>query len=397
MRKYIPFIMAALAVACEPTELDIDNAVLTTGDAIEITYNSAYLSGGAAAPRNCNVWFEVSLFSDMYIYWCTETCQMENPDLDHAKTVSIKLDELTPNTTYYYRLCGGLQYDGYQTYAGKGEIRSFKTDKNPPAKARIYVDSESGADFVDYLIVEDGKIVEGYTWHPFDGWSDKTYMRYIDTQTAVSEADVYMCQLSDSKSKVLSDFNVSVSLTNGAFYYGHTTVSSAAPSAECRMSRATCEVNLNVTCKSKDGYIDDGNIYQVSLVNAAGVKTAPICYTGLCDLLTGRITGVADPKATVSTSANIWLNSSKTYKVTFPAVIPATAAEGDAELRFYVKSSMVSSPISVPMPAFVWTDGNTYTYDITVNYTAQGVELVIENVTVTAWNGHDEGDIEIFN
>lgn len=393
MKKYIPFILAAIAVACEPTELDKGDAVLTTGDAIEITSSSAYLCGEIVSSQPCSVWFELSPDSTMADSWTTGSTILESED--QSSEVMLSAVKLNPNTTYYYRLCGKIAYDGYYMLAGKGEIRSFTTDKYPPAKAKVYVNTPSTADFVDYFVVENGDVMERSARHSFDGYDSSRKMRYIKTTTAISDADIYMCQFTNED---LSDYrSVSFNLKDGRpFYYGHTTVSSMEPEAVCEMRPATCEVRFNITCKSQNGYLDDGGIYQMSLVNADGGKTLPISSSAICDLSTGHVTGTSDAKATVSTYANVWLNSNDTQKASFPAVIPATAGEGEAELWFYVKSQTVDSPIKVAMPAFEWRDGNTYTYDLTISYTAQGVELAIESVTVTPWNEHDGGDIEIF-
>lgn len=392
MKKYIPFILAAIAVACEPTELDKGDAVLTTGDAVEITSSSACLCGEIVSSQSGTVWFELSENSEMSDSRKTSSKTLES--VNHLSEVSLRTEKLSPNTTYYYRLCGKLDYDGYSMLAEKGAIRSFTTDKYPPAKAEVYVNTPSTADFVDYFVVENGDVVERSARHSFDGYDISRKMRYIKTTTAISDADIYMCQFTNED---LSDYrSVSFNLNNGPFYYGHTTVCSMEPEAVCEMRPATSEVRFNIACKSQNGYVDDGNIYQMSLVNADGGKTLPICSSATCDLSTGHVTGTSDAKATVSTYANIWLNSNDTQKASFPAVIPATAGEGEAELWFYVKSQTVDSPIKVAMPAFEWRDGNTYTYDLTISYTAQGVELAIESVTVTPWNEHDGGDIEIF-
>lgn len=393
MKKYIPFILAAIAVACEPTELDKGDAVLTTGNAVEITSSSAYLCGEIVSSQPCSVWFELSENSEMSDSRKTSSKTLKS--VNHLSEVSLRTEKLSPNTTYYYRLCGKLDYDGYSMLAEKGAIRSFTTDKYPPAKAEVYVNTPSTADFVDYFVVENGDVMERSARHLFDGYDSSRKMRYIKTTTAISDADIYMCQFTDTD---LSDYrSVSFNLKDGRpFYYGHTTVSSMEPEAVCEMRPATCEVKFNIACKSQNGYVDDGIIYQMSLVNADGGKTLPICSSAICDLSTGHVTGTSDAKATVSTYANVWLNSNDTQKASFPAVIPATAGEGEAELWFYVKSQTVDSPIKVAMPAFEWRDGNTYTYDLTISYTAQGVELAIESVTVTPWNGHDEGDIEIY-
>lgn len=393
MKKYIPFILAAIAVACEPTELDKGDAVLTTDDAIEITSSSAYLCGEIVSSQPCSVWFELSPDSTMADSWITGSTILESED--QSSEVMLSAVKLNPNTTYYYRLCGKIVYDGYYMLARKGEIRSFTTDKYPPAKAKIYLNSPSGDDFVDYFVVENGEVVERSPRHLLDGYDSSREMMYINTTTAISNADIYMCQLTDTD---LSDYrSVSFNLKDGRpFYYGHTTVSSMEPEAVCEMRPATCEVRFNIACKSQNGYVDDGGIYQMSLVNADGGETLPICSSATCDLSTGHVTGVTDAKATVSAYTDIWLNSNDTQKASFPAVIPATAGEGEAELWFYVKSLNVNSPIKVAMPAFEWRDGNTYAYDLTISYTAQGVELAIESVTVTPWNEHDGGDIEIF-
>lgn len=393
MRKYILFILAAIAVACEPTEFDNGDAVLTTGDAIEITSSSAYLCGEIVSSQPCSVWFELSPDSTMTDSWTTGSTILESED--QSSEVMLSAVKLNPNTTYYYRLCGKIVYDGYYMLARKGEIRSFTTDKYPPAKAKIYLNSPSGADFVDYFVVENEVIVENSARRLFDGYDSSREMRYINTTTAISNADIYMCQFTDTD---LSDFrSVSFNLKDGRpFYYGHTTVSSMEPEAVCEMRPATCQVRFNVTCKSQNGYVDDGLIYQMSLVNADGGKTLPISSSAICDLSTGHVTGISDAKATVNAKADIWLGEAGTQKASFPAVIPATAGEGEAELWFYVESQNVQSPIKKVMPAFEWSAGNTYTYDLTISYTAQGVELAIESVIVTPWNGHDEGDIEIY-
>ncbi len=389
MRKYILFTLAALAVACEPTEFDRSDAVLTTGDAVEITSSSAYLNGKIVTSQSCTVWFELSENSEM-----TDCRNTSSRTLDSESEVTLKAEKLSPNTTYYYRLCGKIEYEGYSILAENGEIRSFTTDKYPPARAKIYVSTPSGDDFVDYFVVENEDIVESSARHLLDGYDSSREMRYINTTAAISNADIYMCQLTDTD---LSDYrSVSFNLKHGPFYYGHTTVSSIEPEAVCEMRPATCVIKFNITCKPQNNYVDDGGIYQISLVNAEGGKSLPICTSATCDLSTGRVTGVTDAKAVVSTYTDIWLNSTDTQKASFPAVIPATAGEGEAELMCYVKSMNVASPIKVAMPAFEWRDGNTYTYNITINYKAQGVELVIESVTVTPWNGHDEGDIEIY-
>lgn len=392
MKKYITFILAALVAACEPTELDRGDAVLTTGDAVEITSNSAYLCGEIESSRSCTVWFAVSENSEMNDSWNTSTVTPESEG--HLSEVTLRAAKLNPNTTYYYRLCGKIVYDDYYMLAGNGEIRSFTTDKYPPSKAKVYVSTPSTTDFVDYFVVENGEVVENSVRNKFDGYNSSRKMRYVNTTKAISNADIYMCQLTNED---LSDYKaVSFNLSAGPFYYGHTTVSSIDPEAVCEMRPATCQVRFNVTCKPQNGYVDDGNIYQMSLVNSVGGKTLPICSSATCDLSTGHVTGVTDAKATVSAYTDIWLNSNDTQKASFPAVIPATAGEGEAELVCYVKSRTVDSPIKVAMPSFEWRDGNTYTYNITINYKAQGVELVIESVTVTPWNGHDEGDIEIY-
>lgn len=389
MKKYITFILAALVAACEPTELDRGDAVLTTGDAVEITSNSAYLCGEIESSRSCTVWFEVSENSEMNDSWNTSTVTPESEG--HLSEVTLRAAKLNPNTTYYYRLCGKIVYDDYYMLAGNGEIRSFTTDKYPPSKAKVYVSTPSTTDFVDYFVVENGEVVENGARHSFDGYDSSRKMRYIKTTTAISDADIYMCQLTDT---VLPDYrSVSFNLKDGRpFYYGHTTVSSMEPEAVCKMQPATCEVKFNIACKSQNGYVDDGNIYQMSLVNADGGKTLPICSSATCDLSTGHVTGVTDAKATVSAYTDIWLNSNDTQKASFPAVIPATAGEGEAELVCYVKSLTVDSPIKVAMPAFEWRDGNTYTYNITLYYTPQTVELVIGSCTIEPWGDEEYVD-----
>ena len=404
MKKYIPFILAALVAACEPTELYRDDAVLTTGDAAGITSSSAHLCGEIVTSQSCTVWFELSENSEMTDSWKTSSVALESGN--HLNEVTISAVKLSPNTTYYYRLCGKLDYEGYSMLAGKGKIRSFTTDKYPPAKVKVYVNTPSDADFVDYFVVENGEVVENGARHSFDGYDSSRKMRYIKTTTAISDAGIYMCQLTNED---LSDYKaVSFNLSAGPFYYGHTTVSSIEPEAVCEMRPATSEVKFNITCKSQNGYVDDGGIYQISLVNADGGKTLPICSSATCDLSTGHVTGVTDAKATVSAYTDIWLNSNDTQKASFPAVIPATAGEGEAELWFYVKSQNVDSPIKVAMPSFEWHDGNTYTYNVTLNYTPQTIEMVIGACTIEPWgdeeyvddlstealeNGHDYVDL----
>ncbi|MCQ2075021.1 MAG: fimbrillin family protein [Bacteroidaceae bacterium] len=381
MKKYIPFILAAIAVACEPTELDKGDAVLITGDAVEITSSSACLCGEIVSSQSGTVWFELSENSEMSDSRKTSSKTLES--VNHLSEVSLRTEKLSPNTTYYYRLCGKLDYDGYSMLAEKGAIRSFTTDKYPPVKAEVYVNTPSTADFVDYFVVENGDVMERSARHSFDGYDSSRKMRYIKTTTAISDADIYMCQFTNED---LSDYrSVSFNLNNGPFYYGHTTVSSMEPEAVCEMKPATCEVRFNIACKSQNGYVDDGNIYQMSLVNADGGKTLPICSSATCDLSTGHVTGVTDAKATVSAYTDIWLNSNDTQKASFPAVIPATAGEGEAELWFYVKSLNVDSLIKKAMPAFEWSAGNTYTYNITLYYTPQTVELVIGSCTIEPW------------
>lgn len=382
MRKFILLIVAVLAVACEPITLERGDATLTTGEAINITYDTAYLKGEALSSLPCVVWFELSESSKMTDSWTTESVSTEGSV--HAEDFSLLSAKLTPNTTYYYRLCGKLQYDGYYMQADCGEIRSFTTDKNPPARARIFVDSPSGADFVDYIVVEDDATVESVVWHLFDGYDAKRKMEYMDTETAISNADIYLCQFTDRKN--ISDYkSVSFNLKQGAFYYGHATVSSIEPEAVCKLSRATCEVKLNVICKSMTGYIDNSIVYQALLANANGGKTAPISDSGTCDLSNGHVTLTTNPQASVSAYANVWLKSSDTQTITFEAVIPTEADEGEAELWFYVKSEYVDSPIKVAMPSFEWRDGNTYTYDVTLNYSPQIAELVMGSCSIEPW------------
>ena len=128
MKKYIPFILAAIAVACEPTELDKCDAVLTTGNAVEITSSSAYLCGGIVSSQSSAVWFELSENSDMS--GCRNTHIVS---ADNSADVSIQVESLHSNTTYYYRLCGKQYcsyYKGQDFYllTDKGAVCSFTTE-----------------------------------------------------------------------------------------------------------------------------------------------------------------------------------------------------------------------------------------------------------------------------
>lgn len=124
MRKYLLLLCCCLLVACHPEEL-VPEYSAVTGEASEITYHSANVSGVVSFPMMtaADLTFGI-LYSKKSGVLFSMADKAYPEQFDDAGNFTVALTGLRPETKYYYR--SFLFQDGKVIY---GETKSFQTEE----------------------------------------------------------------------------------------------------------------------------------------------------------------------------------------------------------------------------------------------------------------------------
>jgi hypothetical protein len=188
---------------------------------------------------------------------------------------------------------------------------------------------------------------------------------------------------------------VPVSNSLGNFEYAKTIVTPPNPVPSCDMTSVAYKVVVNVTVKPSDEQISVKQITGLEFTNRSG--STAISNSGTCNLSTGEVTPIPSEKDYLTTKMEpIPLNSTVETSVNFYSLIPTKFEEGEVLLNVLVSdinNLVVETPIA--LPAGEWKGGNSYVYNITVNYTRHSYEVVVSDVYIQPWQYGGGDKIEI--
>jgi hypothetical protein len=172
-------------------------------------------------------------------------------------------------------------------------------------------------------------------------------------------------------------------------------VTPPSPDVTCEMKSLAYQVVLNVVANSTDGMTSVKKITGLEIVNSDGCTA--ISNSGTCNIVTGGV--IPNGKQTdklVAKMGDIPLAKLEKTAVKFRSLIPASFEEGEVQLNVTIydgNNITVVTPINLPTSK--WIAGNTYSYDIVVNYTRNTAKVVITDVNVQPWSNGGSNRIDI--
>ncbi len=174
-----------------------DETSVTTGEATNITSNSATLNGTIYSGRSPSIWFEygtISAFYDM------STRSVSVVPLGGSEAISIDICGLLPATTYYCRIAKYDIIPNFYTNNVYGSEKSFTTlELSPtvtvtptqPSSLAPTVTTEGASDILDYATLHGTVNANGlptHTWFEY-GTTSSSYTNSTSKQTICGSSD----------------------------------------------------------------------------------------------------------------------------------------------------------------------------------------------------------------
>lgn len=290
---------------------------------------------------------------------------------------------LSSNTTYYaqYILSGECK-DNDKVFEVKSLITEFKTLAFDPTAYTIYMSSMplKGAYGV-------------FTPNAGGGYSHEAI--YVEKEMHPSakiaeESQVYV--YAPYASGASSPTAVPV-VSGQDFYYGSGTVTPDKPTVSVTPKRFTAHVNVNVTFKAAKEEPSEVWLVEMNMVNVSG--SSPLCQDGMLNLTTGEFTPSATAASNYESGKDEQITNGVTIKRTFEGVLPVKFDDNTVKVVLELSGDIKEKEVSINLPASTWSEGSDVNVNLSAEYTATGVELVVTDVTVVPWNESSTGNIDI--
>lgn len=374
------FSMAIVIMSCQSGDYSYNNIPQLTGNMdvklnVDDVSNVILSYGGLYDPASS--YFLISESSDM------TNARKVPAGYNGNNTTCVELKDLKAATKYYFTFHYFLDHGDVGSQTGE-----FTTYRYPMTAVGVKVNYSSIKKAGFFIFDESNKLASNNLMvESLDG---ELYMPGVKT---MYEMTFYLYRPYQNGNFTYEKVPVSNSIGN--FEYAKTTVTPPNPVPSCDMTSVAYEVVVNVKVKPSDEQISVKQITGLEFTNRSG--STAISNSGTCNLSTGEVTPIANEKDYLTTKMEpIPLNSTVETPVNFYSLIPAKFEEGEVLLNVLVSDKnnlVVETPIA--LPAGEWKGGNSYVYNITVNYTRHSYEVVISDVYVQPWRYGGEVKIEI--
>ena len=374
------FSMAIVIMSCQSGDYSYNNIPQLTGNMdvklnVDDVSNVILSYGGLYDPASS--YFLISESSDM------TNARKVPAGYNGNNTTCVELKDLKAATKYYFTFHYFLDHGDVGSQTGE-----FTTYRYPMTAVGVKVNYSSIKKAGFFIFDESNKLASNNLMvESLDG---ELYMPGVKT---MYEMTFYLYRPYQNGNFTYEKVPVSNSIGN--FEYAKTTVTPPNPVPSCDMTSVAYEVVVNVKVKPSDEQISVKQITGLEFTNRSG--STAISNSGTCNLSTGAVTPIANEKDYLTTKMEpIPLNSTVETPVNFYSLIPAKFEEGEVLLNVLVSDKnnlVVETPIA--LPAGEWKGGNSYVYNITVNYTRHSYEVVISDVYVQPWRYGGEVKIEI--
>ena len=374
------FSMAIVIMSCQSGDYSYNNIPQLTGNMdvklnVDDVSNVILSYGGLYDPASS--YFLISESSDM------TNARKVPAGYNGNNTTCVELKDLKAATKYYFTFHYFLDHGDVGSQTGE-----FTTYRYPMTAVGVKVNYSSIKKAGFFIFDESNKLASNNLMvESLDG---ELYMPGVKT---MYEMTFYLYRPYQNGNFTYEKVPVSNSIGN--FEYAKTTVTPLNPVPSCDMTSVAYEVVVNVKVKPSDEQISVKQITGLEFTNRSG--STAISNSGTCNLSTGEVTPIANEKDYLTTKMEpIPLNSTVETPVNFYSLIPAKFEEGEVLLNVLVSDKnnlVVETPIA--LPAGEWKGGNSYVYNITVNYTRHSYEVVISDVYVQPWRYGGEVKIEI--
>ena len=317
----------------------------------------------------------------------------ESQDMVNARRVEAEYNEhgstwanlydLQPATTYYFSFHHFLDHGDVES--AQGSFTTYRYALTPITITTNYSNVRNAG----FFIFDDN---ETFASNKQVGCDDD--MSYVPSVRIMGEATVYLYRPWQNGS--FSYDKVPVNNNMGNFEYGQSIVTPPSPNGTCEMNSLAYEVNINIKAQSTNDMTSVKEITGLEIGNAEG--STAISNSGTCDIPTGTVTPIA--KSTDRLTAKmeyIPLSKKESTTVKFRSLIPATFADKEVVINVQISDgSNIAVNTPVYLPGAEWKAGNSYTYDVVVEYTRNAIEVFISDVSVQSWTdgGNDRIDIE---